>query len=57
MRVDLCRKCGIELKEYSDSETCQVCGRDYAQFRCNKCGMVTEPQYHIHSVATCAETQ
>lgn len=47
MRIDSCRKCGTEL-EHVDSEACQVCGKEYTQFKCQRCDALTEPQYHIH---------
>ncbi|MGQ0606138.1 MAG: hypothetical protein ACT4OD_04180 [Candidatus Nitrosotenuis sp.] len=48
MRIDSCKKCGIELREYDDSARCQTCGKEFAQFVCIKCQLVTEPQYHVH---------
>ncbi|QLH09620.1 MULTISPECIES: hypothetical protein [Candidatus Nitrosotenuis] len=50
MRIDLCRKCGYEMKKYEQVESCQSCGKDFEQFVCLKCSFVTEPQYHIHQV-------
>lgn len=50
MRIDMCRKCGNDRKKYEESESCKICGRDFEQFVCHKCGIVTEPQYHIHRV-------
>lgn len=50
MRIDMCRKCGNDRKKYEESESCKVCGRDFEQFVCQKCGIVTEPQYHIHRI-------
>jgi predicted amidophosphoribosyltransferase len=49
MRVDLCRKCGKELKEFNQAERCSVCGKEFSQFACASCNMVTEPQYHTHN--------
>ncbi|MFY9300292.1 MAG: hypothetical protein WAO91_03795 [Candidatus Nitrosotenuis sp.] len=49
MRIDSCRKCGAELREYDEVERCQICEKHYTQFRCKNCGIVTEPQYHAHS--------
>ncbi|MBI5147039.1 MAG: hypothetical protein HZA84_07455 [Thaumarchaeota archaeon] len=48
MRIDLCRKCGDEMRKYEQVESCNGCGRDFEQFICRKCNFVTEPQYHIH---------
>ncbi|MGQ0771572.1 MAG: hypothetical protein ACT4NT_02200 [Nitrososphaerota archaeon] len=48
MRIDSCKKCGIELREYDDSEKCQACGQGFTQFVCAGCQLITEPQYHIH---------
>jgi len=49
MRIDSCRKCGAELREYDYSERCQACGREFTQFACVKCQTITEPQYHVHA--------
>ncbi|MBM3903931.1 MAG: hypothetical protein FJ357_02140 [Thaumarchaeota archaeon] len=51
MRIDSCRKCGIELRQYGYAERCQSCGREFAQFTCLKCNLVSDPQYHIHNKA------
>lgn len=48
MRIDSCKKCGVELREYDNSERCDACGKEFTQFVCVKCQTVTEPQYHIH---------
>ncbi|WP_299290078.1 hypothetical protein [Nitrosopumilus sp.] len=44
MRIDSCRKCGMELET---NKKCEVCN-DAIQFLCHKCGNVTDEQ--IHSV-------
>ena len=44
MRIDSCRKCGIELEV---EKKCDVC-RDAVQFFCHSCGTITDEQ--IHSV-------
>ncbi|MFM7862414.1 MAG: hypothetical protein ACKO7Y_06715 [Candidatus Nitrosotenuis sp.] len=49
MRIDSCRKCGTELREYDDSERCLSCGKEFTQFVCVRCKIVTDPQYHIHN--------
>lgn len=49
MRVDLCRRCGNELREFKQAERCNTCGEEFSQFTCAKCNIVTEPQYHIHA--------
>jgi predicted amidophosphoribosyltransferase len=48
MRIDLCRKCGSELREFKQAERCHACGEEFSQFTCAKCNIITEPQYHIH---------
>ncbi|NDB32810.1 MAG: hypothetical protein EB150_04485 [Nitrososphaeria archaeon] len=48
MRIDSCRKCGTEQKEYDGSQRCQTCGKEISQFVCARCQIITEPQYHIH---------
>lgn len=49
MRIDSCRKCGFEQKEYNNNELCQVCKKNFVQFVCVKCHTVTDPQYHTHN--------
>ncbi|WP_299293066.1 hypothetical protein [Nitrosopumilus sp.] len=44
MRIDSCRKCGMELEVH---KKCEVCG-DAIQFFCHKCGNISDEQ--IHSV-------
>ena len=42
MRIDSCRKCGIELEE---NKKCDVC-RKVNQFFCHNCGFTTDEQIH-----------
>ena len=42
MRIDLCRKCGIELEE---NKKCDVCGK-VNQLFCHNCGNISEEQIH-----------
>jgi predicted amidophosphoribosyltransferase len=51
MRIDSCRRCGTELKKYQNSMACKNCGKDFEQFSCPVCNVVTEPQYHEHNEA------
>jgi len=48
IRVDLCRKCGNELRTFNQAERCNMCGEEFSQFTCARCNIVTDPQYHIH---------
>lgn len=48
MRVDMCRKCGIELRKFEQPEKCDICGKEFSQFICSQCNIVTDPQYHNH---------
>jgi len=42
MRMDSCRKCGIELEE---NKKCDICGK-VNQFYCHNCGKISEEQIH-----------
>ncbi|KAF6246982.1 hypothetical protein C6990_07835 [Nitrosopumilus sp. b3] len=42
MRIDSCRKCGIELEK---NKKCDVC-RKVNQFFCHRCGFTTDEQIH-----------
>jgi len=42
MRIDSCRKCGIELEE---NKKCDVCGK-VNQLFCHNCGSISEEQIH-----------
>jgi len=43
MRIDSCRKCGIQLEV---NKKCDVC-REPNQFFCHNCSNVTEKQIHL----------
>ena len=43
MRIDSCRKCGIELEI---NKKCGVC-KNVSQLFCHKCGNVTDEQIHL----------
>ena len=43
MRIDSCRKCGIELEI---NKKCYVCNKPN-QFFCHSCSNVTEEQIHL----------
>ena len=42
MRIDLCRTCGIDMKEF---QACHVC-RKISRFACPKCGRTSDEQVH-----------
>lgn len=42
MRIELCRKCGVELEI---KQTCFVCTSPI-QFHCSKCNIDTDEQIH-----------
>ena len=45
MRLESCRKCGLEMKP---DMRCEIC-RDYNRLHCPKCDATTEEQVHIHN--------
>ncbi|MGI0008037.1 MAG: hypothetical protein ACRD92_00250 [Nitrosopumilaceae archaeon] len=42
MRIDSCRTCGVDMKEF---QTCPVC-RVVSRFVCTKCGRTSDEQIH-----------
>ena len=42
MRIDSCRTCGEDMKEF---QTCPIC-RKTTRFICRKCGNTSEEQVH-----------
>lgn len=36
------------MRMYGDIKRCAVCGKNYTQFICVRCDIMTEPQYHAH---------
>ena len=43
MRIDSCRKCGVELEV---NKKCNIC-KEANQFFCHNCGHITEEQIHL----------